>query len=94
MVLLTVVFVVILLNLLGRNHAAVVQILGSPPVAILMLLFVGVGVYHMWLGMQEIAIDYVHGEKLKLLALIVNTFFSFLAGITSVFAILKLSFGV
>jgi succinate dehydrogenase / fumarate reductase membrane anchor subunit len=94
LVLLTIVFVVILLNLLGRNHAAVVQILGSPVVAILMLLFVGTGVYHMWLGMQEILLDYVHDEKLKLVSLIANTFFCFMVGVSSVFAILKLSFGV
>ncbi|MGE0061569.1 MAG: succinate dehydrogenase, hydrophobic membrane anchor protein [Xanthobacteraceae bacterium] len=94
LVLLTIVFVVILLNLLGRNHAAVVQILGSPVVAILMLLFVGTGVYHMWLGMQEILLDYVHDEKLKFVSLIANTFFCFMVGVSSVFAILKLSFGV
>ncbi|MGE0562960.1 MAG: succinate dehydrogenase, hydrophobic membrane anchor protein [Pseudolabrys sp.] len=94
MILLTVIFIVILLNLLGRNHAAVVQILGSPLVAIIMLLFVGTGVYHMWLGMQEIVIDYIHDEKLKLMTLILNTFFCFVAGVASVFAILKLSFGV
>ena len=94
LVLLTIVFVVILLNLLGRNHAAVVQILGSPVVAILMLLFVGTGVYHMWLGMQEILLDYVHDEKLKIMSLIASTFFCFMVGVSSVFAILKLSFGV
>lgn len=94
MILLTVIFVVILMNLLGRNHAAVVQILGSPLVAIVMLLFVGTGVYHMWLGMQEIVLDYVHEEKMKFVALLINTFFCFVAGVASVFAILKLSFGV
>ena len=94
LVLLTIVFIVILLNLLGRNHAAVVQILGSPLVAILMVLFVGTGVYHMWLGMQEIVLDYVHDEKLKFVTLIGSTFFCFAVGVASVFAILKLSFGV
>jgi succinate dehydrogenase / fumarate reductase membrane anchor subunit len=72
----------------------VVQILGSPVVAILMLLFVGTGVYHMWLGMQEILLDYVHDEKLKIMSLIASTFFCFMVGVSSVFAILKLSFGV
>jgi succinate dehydrogenase / fumarate reductase membrane anchor subunit len=91
---LTIGFVLIVVGLLGRNHAAVVQILGSPVVAILMLLFVGTGVYHMWLGMQEILLDYVHDEKLKFVSLIANTFFCFVVGVSSVFAILKLSFGV
>ena len=37
---LTIAFVVIVVGLLGRNHAAVVQILGSPFVAVVMLLFI------------------------------------------------------
>jgi succinate dehydrogenase / fumarate reductase membrane anchor subunit len=91
---LTIAFVVIVIALLGRNHAAAVQILGSPLVAILMILFVATGVYHMWLGMQEIVVDYVHGELLKLVTLMANTFFALALGIACAFAILKLSFGV
>ena len=37
---LTIALVVIVISLLGRSHAAVVQILGSPLVAIIMLLFI------------------------------------------------------
>ncbi|HEY1475381.1 MAG TPA: succinate dehydrogenase, hydrophobic membrane anchor protein [Pseudolabrys sp.] len=85
---------VIVIALLGRNHAAVVQILGSPLVAIVMLLFIINTVYHMWIGMQEIIVDYVHEDKLKLATLLGNTFFCFAIGLASAFAILKLSFGV
>ena len=86
--------VIIVIGLLGRSHAAVVQILGSPIVAIIMLLFIIKTVYHMWIGMQEIIIDYVHEDKLKLATLLGNTFFCFAIGFASAFAILKLSFGV
>jgi succinate dehydrogenase / fumarate reductase membrane anchor subunit len=86
--------IVIVIALLGRNHAAVVQILGSPIVAIIMLLFIINIVYHMWIGMQEIIVDYVHEEKLKLATLLANTFFCFAIAFSSAFAILKLSFGV
>ena len=86
--------VIIVIGLLGRSHAAVVQILGSPIVAIIMLLFIINTVYHMWIGMQEIIIDYVHEDKLKLATLLANTFFCFGIGLASAFAILKLSFGV
>ena len=81
-------------GLLGRNHAAVTQILGSTPVAITLLLFVLVSVYHMWLGMQVIIEDYVHEELTKYSVLMCNTFFSCAIGLTAVFAILKLSFGL
>jgi succinate dehydrogenase / fumarate reductase membrane anchor subunit len=86
--------IIVVIALLGRNHAAVVQILGSPLVAIIMLLFVVNTVYHMWIGMQEIIVDYVHEDKLKLATLLANTFFCFVIALASAFAILKLSFGV
>ncbi|HZP76882.1 MAG TPA: succinate dehydrogenase, hydrophobic membrane anchor protein [Pseudolabrys sp.] len=91
---LNVFFVVIAIALLGRNHAAVVQILGSPVVAILMLLFIVTTVYHMWIGMQEILLDYVHHDLWKLFMLMANTFFCFCVGFACAFAVLKLSFGV
>jgi succinate dehydrogenase / fumarate reductase membrane anchor subunit len=91
---LTIAFVIIVVSLLGRNHAAVVQILGSPLVAIIMLLFIVTNVYHMWLGMQIIVEDYVHHELAKLSMLMVNTFFCVLVAIASLYALLKLSFGV
>jgi len=93
-VFLSIALIVIVISLLGRSHAAVVQILGSPLVAVIMLLFIVNTVYHMWIGMQEIILDYVHEDKLKLLSLMGNTFFCFAVGLASCFAILKLSFGV
>ena len=91
---LTIGLLLIITALLGHSHAAVVQILGSPIVAIIMLLFIINTAYHMWIGMQEIILDYVHEEKLKLLSLLANMFFVFAVSLASIFAILKLSFGV
>lgn len=93
-VLLSAALIVIVISLLGRSHAAAVQILASPLVAVLMLLFIINSAYHMWIGMQEIILDYVHEDKLKLLSLLANTFFCFAVAFASAFAILKLSFGV
>jgi succinate dehydrogenase / fumarate reductase membrane anchor subunit len=91
---LSIALIFLIVNLLGRNHAAVVQILGSTPVAITMLLFILASVYHMWLGMQVIIEDYVHDELIKLVLLMANTFFSVAVGMTATFAILKLAFGL
>jgi succinate dehydrogenase / fumarate reductase membrane anchor subunit len=91
---LTIALMVIVISLLGRSHAAVVQILGSPLVAILMLLFIINSAYHMWIGMQEIVLDYVHADRWKMTALMANTFFVFGVALACCFAILKLSFGV
>jgi succinate dehydrogenase / fumarate reductase membrane anchor subunit len=91
---LTIAFIVIVIALLGRNHAYAKEILGSPVVAVLMLLFIVTTVYHMCLGLQEIIVDYVHDDLLKYLALMANTCFGFVVGLASAYAILKLSFGV
>ena len=91
---LTIAVIFVVVGLLGRNHAAVVQILGSSPVAIGMLLFIAASVYHMWLGMQVIIEDYVHDELAKLALLMCNTFFSCAIALAAAFAVLKLSFGL
>jgi succinate dehydrogenase / fumarate reductase membrane anchor subunit len=91
---LTIAFVFIVVALLGRNHAAVVQILGSPLVAIVMLLLIFSITVHMRLGMQVIIEDYVHDEGAKLVLIMANTFFCFAVGLASAFAILMLSFKV
>jgi succinate dehydrogenase / fumarate reductase, membrane anchor subunit len=87
-------FVLIVVSLLGRNQAAAAQILGSPIVAIVMLLFIVSVTVHMRIGMQVIIEDYVHGETAKLVLLMANTFFAIAVGLAAVFGIMKLSFGV
>lgn len=91
---LSIAFVFIVVGLLGRNHAAVVQILGSPLVAVVMLLFILSITTHMRIGMQVIIEDYVHDETAKLALLMANTFFTVAVGLASAFAILMLSFKV
>jgi len=94
MTLLIVPVIVIVLMLLGRNQAGAAQILGSPPVAFIMLLFIIASAWHMKIGMQVVIEDYVHSEKLKLAGIMANNFFSFAVALASIYAILKLSSGV
>jgi len=91
---LTITVVIILITLLGRNQAAVAQILGSPAVAIIMLLFIASTTIHMRIGMAVIIEDYVHDETAKLILLMANTFFTIAVALVAVFGILKLSFGL
>ena len=91
---LTIAAVVIIVMLLGRNQAAVAQILGSPAVAIIMLLFIVSITTHMKIGMQVIIEDYVHDETAKLFLIMANAFFTVAVGLASAYGILKLSFGV
>jgi succinate dehydrogenase / fumarate reductase, membrane anchor subunit len=91
---LTIAAIIIIITLLGRNQAAAAQILGSPLVAIIMLLFVISVTVHMRIGMQVIIEDYVHDESAKLTLIMANTFFAVAVALASAFGILKLSFGV
>jgi succinate dehydrogenase / fumarate reductase, membrane anchor subunit len=91
---LTIAAIIIIIMLLGRNQAAVAQILGAPLVAIIMLLFVASVTVHMRIGMQVIIEDYVHDESTKLTLIMANTFFAIAVALASAFGILKLSFGV
>jgi succinate dehydrogenase / fumarate reductase membrane anchor subunit len=91
---LTLAFVVIVVALLGSSHATVVQVLRSPFIAVVMLLFITSVCIHMRIGMQVIIEDYVHDERHKLLLLMANTFFCATVALSSAFAILMLSFKV
>jgi succinate dehydrogenase membrane anchor subunit len=94
MVLLIVPVIVIVMMMLGSNHAAAIQVLGSPLVAIILLLFIIASAWHMKIGMQVVIEDYVHNEQLKLAAIMANNFFAFAVALASIYAILKLSSGV
>jgi succinate dehydrogenase / fumarate reductase, membrane anchor subunit len=85
--------IVLLVQLAGADYATVKRALARPQNAIALLGLVLSVVMHMRLGMQTIIEDYVHSEGRKVAALMLNTFFSILIGITCVFAVLKLSFG-
>ena len=94
MTLLMIPVIVIIMMLLGRNQAGAAQILGSLPIAVILLLFIFASAWHMKIGMQVVIEDYVHNEKLKLVSIMLNNFFSIAVALASTYAILKLSSGV
>jgi len=94
MTLLMIPALVIVVMLLGRNQVYVAQTLSSIPVAVILLLFIFASAWHMKIGMQVVIEDYVHNEKLKLVLVMLNNFFSVAVALASTYAILKLSSGV
>jgi succinate dehydrogenase / fumarate reductase, membrane anchor subunit len=94
MVLLMVPVIVVVMMLLGRNQAGAAQILGSPVIAIILLLFIIASCWHMKIGMQVVIEDYVHDELAKFVLIMANTFFCIAIALTSIYGILKLSFGL
>ena len=85
-------FVWLVLSLIGRPYTDVRETLSHPLPAILLLLFVLAGIYHMQLGMRTIIEDYIHGEQAKEWSLAANLFFCALVGMASVYAVMRLSF--
>ena len=94
MTLLIIPVIVIVLMLIGSNQAGAKLILGSLPVAIILILFIIASTWHMKIGMQVVIEDYVHSEKVKLAAIMANNFFCIAVALASIYAILKLSSGV
>ncbi|WP_089025584.1 succinate dehydrogenase, hydrophobic membrane anchor protein [Bradyrhizobium mercantei] len=94
MTLLIVPVIVVVIMLIGRNHAGAAQILGSIPIAIILLLFIVASTWHMKIGMQVVIEDYIHNEKLKIASVMANNFFCIAVALASIYAILKLSSGV
>ncbi len=86
-------FLGFLISLNGADYATVRVAMANPFVALMFLLMLVSGLYHMRLGMQVIVEDYIHAEGGKLALLILNTFFSIAVGVASVYALIKLAFG-
>ena len=82
--------VAIVLMLIGTPYAEAIRVISHPFASLILLAGVISAAVHMRIGMQVIIEDYVHGEGLKLLALLANTFFAFAIALSAVYAILKI----
>jgi len=91
---LTIAGLVLVISLTGRSYPAIRQILASPLVAVLMLLFILTNVVHMKIGIQVVIEDYIYEKKQKITLMMINTFFAWAIGLACAFSILKISFGV
>jgi succinate dehydrogenase / fumarate reductase membrane anchor subunit len=87
---LTVWFVISFTPLISADHRAYSQWIGSPVNAVLMILLVIALFYHMALGLQVIAEDYLHSERIKLLSVISIQLACLVLAIAGVVSILRM----
>ncbi len=76
------------------DYATMVLWIKSPLVAVALVLFFAAMFYHAALGVQVVIEDYVANEALRFGGVILEKFAHFALGVGSVFAVLKLAFGV
>jgi succinate dehydrogenase / fumarate reductase membrane anchor subunit len=90
---LTIFLILSIVSHIGSSYGEVKAYLASPVVAVLMLALILSAAIHMRIGLKEIIEDYVHGEGLKVIAILLATFFAAGVGLACVIAILKISLG-
>lgn len=90
LVLLCLWFAVSLTALPLGDHGAVVDFIGAPHNAILLIPLAATLAYHSFLGVQVVIEDYVHAHGIKVLLLLLSRFVHVLVAVSSVYAILRI----
>jgi succinate dehydrogenase / fumarate reductase membrane anchor subunit len=93
MVPLSIWLVLSLASLAGAGWQDIANWFKSPLVALAMIGFVGIGFWHLKLGLQVVIEDYVHGEAAKITLLIGNAFGCVIAAAAGILSVLKLFVG-
>jgi succinate dehydrogenase / fumarate reductase, membrane anchor subunit len=75
------------------DYQVVVEWIGAPVNAVLLLLLIATLVYHSQLGVQVVVEDYVHHHGLKIATMMLLTFAHVAVAALAIFAVLRLAFG-
>jgi succinate dehydrogenase / fumarate reductase membrane anchor subunit len=86
-------FVISLIGLAGADRAALVAWVHHPMPAMLLILLLVATFYHAALGLQVVIEDYIHGEAMRLGALLVMRLLCILFVLRGVLAVLQLALG-
>jgi succinate dehydrogenase / fumarate reductase membrane anchor subunit len=90
---LTIWFVVSVVALVGKDHAAFVAFVRHPLWATLLVLLIAATLHHGQLGLQVVIEDYVRGEGVKITLLLIVKFAAVVLGGVGVFSVLKIALG-
>jgi succinate dehydrogenase / fumarate reductase, membrane anchor subunit len=86
-------FIVSLLALMGTDYHTVQTWVSMPLIAVLLVLFIGVLLYHSELGIQVVIEDYVGDRSARVAALVLSRFIHFIVAAAGIFAVLRIAFG-
>jgi succinate dehydrogenase / fumarate reductase membrane anchor subunit len=90
---LTIFLILAVVSHIGSSYDDVRAYLAHPIVALVMLALIVSAAIHLRIGLKEIIEDYVHAEGLKVLAILIATFFAYGVALAALFAIVKISLG-
>jgi succinate dehydrogenase / fumarate reductase, membrane anchor subunit len=77
----------------GDNYTSLVLWLRAPPVTTSMVLLMCALFYHMALGLQVVAEDYIHVDRIKVPAVVLIHLISFALAATGILATLRIALG-
>ena len=90
---LTIWFVVSVVALLGKDHAAFTAWVKNPISATLLVLLLAATFHHAQLGLQVVIEDYVHREGTKIAALLLVKFTAVILAGIGIFSVLRIALG-
>jgi len=90
---LTIFLILAIVSHIGSSYDEVRTYLAHPIVALAMLALILYAAIHLRIGLKEIIEDYVHTEGLKILAIVLVTFFAYGVALAALLAIVKISLG-
>jgi succinate dehydrogenase / fumarate reductase membrane anchor subunit len=76
---------------IGDDYQTVINWMSHPCVAVLLILYLGFMFFHAQLGLQVVVEDYLHNEFVKLCILLSIKAIFLVAGVASVFAVLRIA---
>jgi succinate dehydrogenase / fumarate reductase, membrane anchor subunit len=86
-------FTVSIIIMTGSGHDAVIDWIGNPLTAVLMILLIVAVFHHMQLGLQVVIEDYVHTRWMEIALLLLVKGAALLLGATGILSVLKIAIG-
>ena len=90
---LTLWFVIAVIGLIDADHGVFVAWVRNPMAALLLVLLLVATFYHTALGLQVVIEDYIHGEAMRLAALLVMRLLCVVFAVRGILAVAKLALG-